>query len=759
MGSRGHTLLEVGPDDGVAVITIVNPPVNSLSFDVLRSLKESFDQAIQRDDVKAIVVTGAKGKFSGGFDISAFGGIQEAKERPKPGWVSVEIITDTIEAARKPSVAAIDGLALGGGLEVAMACNARLSTPTAQLGLPELQLGIIPGFGGTQRLPRLVGLTKGLEMILASKPVKGKEAFSLGLVDGLVSPNDLVNTARQWALDMLGHRRPWIASLYKTDKLEPLGEAREILKFARAQARKQAPNLEHPLVCIDVIEAGIVAGPRAGLWKEAEAFEGLVRSDTCKSLVHVFFAQRGTSKVPGVTDRGLVPRQVKKVAIIGGGLMGSGIATALILSNYPVILKEVNEKFLDAGINRIKANLQSRVKKGKLTKENFEKTISLLKGSLDYGSFRDVDMVIEAVIENISLKQQIFSDLEKYCPPHCILASNTSTIDLNLIGEKTKTQDRIVGAHFFSPAHVMPLLEIVRTKQTSAQVIVDVLDISKKIKKTPVVVGNCTGFAVNRMFFPYTQAGLLLVERGADVYQIDRVITKFGMPMGPFRLMDLVGFGVAIATGMQFIQNFPERTYKSMLISLLQEDKRAGETTHKGFYLYNDKRKASPDPELKNYIEKARSISGVSVDPKLAKLQEKDIIEMIFFPVVNEACRVLDEGIAVKAADLDISAIMGMGFPPYRGGIIFWADSLGSKYIYSRLEKWSELYGEFFKPCANLAARAAKGIPLSLCICKGKAAHNIPPPYLSITKSLWAMGYEVLKCLCGAGEVSHVRKK
>ncbi|KAL2339019.1 hypothetical protein Fmac_013465 [Flemingia macrophylla] len=716
----GHTLMEVGRD-GVAIITIVNPPVNSLSIDVLRCLKESFDQAIRRNDVKAIVVTGARGKFSGGFDISAFGGLEGAKERPKPGYISVEIITDTIEAARKPSVAAIDGLALGGGLEVAMACNARVSTSTALLGLPELQLGIIPGFGGTQRLPRLVGLTKALEMMLTSRPVKGKEAFSLGLVDGLVSPDDLVNTARQWALDILGHRRPWIASLYKTDKLEPLGEAREILKFARAQARKRAPNLHHPLVCIDVIEAGILAGPRAGLWKEAEAFEGLVKSDTCKSLVHIFFAQRGTSKVPGVTDRGLVPRHVKKVAILGGGLMGSGIATALVLSNYPVILKEVNQKFLDAGINRIKVNLQSRVKKGKLTQENFEKAFSLLKGTLEYESFKDVDMVIEAVIEDVSLKQQIFADLEKYCPPHCILASNTSTIDLDLIGERTKSQDRIVGAHFFSPAHVMPLLEIVRTKKTSPQVIVDVLDISKKIKKTPVVVGNCTGFAVNRVFFPYTQAGLLLAERGVDVYQIDKVITKFGMPMGPFRLVDLVGFGVAIATGMQFIQNFPERTYKSMLIPLMQEDKRAGETTRKGFYLYDDKRKASPDPELKNYIEKARSITGVSVDPQLVKLQERDIIEMIFFPVVNEACRVLDEGIAVKAADLDISGVFGMGFPPYRGGIIFWADSLGSKYIYSRLESWSQLYGEFFKPCAYLAARAAKGIPLSASVEQTKA--------------------------------------
>ncbi|KAG2727043.1 hypothetical protein I3843_01G138100 [Carya illinoinensis] len=631
----------------------------------------------------------------------------------KPGYVSIEIISDTVEAARKPSVAAIDGLALGGGLEVAMACHARVSTPTAQLGLPELQLGLIPGFGGTQRLPRLVGLAKALEMMLMSKPVKGEEAHTLGLVDAIVSRDELVNIARQWALDIFHRRRPWVASLYKTDKIEPLGEAREILKFARAQARKQAPNLKHPLVCIDAIEEGIVSGPRAGLWKEAEAFQALPHSDTSKSLVHIFFAQRGTSKVPGITNIGLVPRRVNKVAILGGGLMGSGIATALILSNYPVILKEVNDKFLQAGIGRVRANLQSQVKKGKMSQEKFEKTISLLKGVLDYESFKDVDMVIEAVIENVSLKQQIFADLEKYCPPHCILASNTSTIDLNLIGEKTRSQDRIVGAHFFSPAHVMPLLEIVRTKQTSPQVIVDLLDVGKKIKKTPVVVGNCTGFAVNRMFFPYSQAAILLVERGTDPYQIDRAITKFGMPMGPFRLVDLVGFGVAIATGMQYVEHFPERTYKSMLIPLMQEDKRAGQSTRKGFYIYDEKRKASPDPELYKYIEKSRSISGVTIDPKLVKLPAKDIVEMIFLPVVNEACRVLAEGIAVKAADLDIAAVMGMGFPPYRGGIMFWADSLGSKYIYSRLEEWSKMYGEFFKPCAYLAERAAKGAPLS----------------------------------------------
>uniref|UniRef100_A0A0V0ISI0 Putative glyoxysomal fatty acid beta-oxidation multifunctional protein MFP-a-like n=1 Tax=Solanum chacoense TaxID=4108 RepID=A0A0V0ISI0_SOLCH len=549
--------------------------------------------------------------------------------------------------------------------------------------------------------------------MLTSKPVKGEEAVNLGLVDAVVPSNQLLDTARKWALDILECRKPWVASLHKTDKIEPLGEAREILKFARVQTRRQAPNLQHPLVVIDVVEEGIVSGPRAGLWKEAEAFQSLLHSDTCKALVNVFFAQRATTKVPGVTDLGLKPRRIKKVAILGGGLMGSGIATALLLSNYPVILKEVNDKFLQAGLGRVKANLQSSVKKGKMSQEKFEKTLSLLKGALDYEDFRDVDMVIEAVIENVSLKQQIFADLEKYCPPHCILGSNTSTIDLNLIGEKTKSQDRIIGAHFFSPAHVMPLLEIVRTQKTSPQVIVDLLDVGKKIRKTPVVVGNCTGFAVNRMFFPYTQAALLLVERGADVFLIDRVITKFGMPMGPFRLCDLVGFGVAIATGGQFVLNFPERTYKSMLIPLMQEDKRAGETTRKGFYVYDDRRKASPDPEIKKYIEKAREMSGVTIDPKMAKLSDKDIIEMIFFPVVNEACRVLAEGIAVKSSDLDISAIMGMGFPPYRGGIIFWADTLGSKYIYSRLDEWSRMYGDFFKPCSYLAERASKGSPLS----------------------------------------------
>ncbi|BAS72014.1 Os01g0348600, partial [Oryza sativa Japonica Group] len=278
---------------------------------------------------------------------------------------------------------------------------------------------------------------------------------------------------------------------------------------------------------------------------------------------------------------------------------------------------------------------------------------------------------------------------------------------------KTRSKDRIVGAHFFSPAHVMPLLEIVRTQHTSPQVVVDLLDVGKKIKKTPIVVGNCTGFAVNRMFFPYTQSALLFVDLGMDVYKIDRACTKFGMPMGPFRLADLVGFGVAAATGMQYLENFPERVYKSMLIPLMMEDKRTGEASRKGFYKYEDKRKATPDPEIMKYIEKSRSMAGVTPDTELMKLSEKDIVEMVFFPVINEACRVLDEGIAVKASDLDIASIFGMGFPPYRGGIMFWADSIGAKYIHDKLEVWAKRYSDIFKPCSYLAERAANGVPLS----------------------------------------------
>ncbi|KAJ8528286.1 hypothetical protein K7X08_021978 [Anisodus acutangulus] len=378
------------------------------------------------------------GRFSGGFDINVFEKVHKTSDISLLPDVSVDLVMNIMEDGKKPAVAAVEGLCLGGGLELALGCHARIAAPRTQLGLPELSLGVLPGSGGTQRLPRLIGLSKAIEMMMTSKPIMSEEGKRLGLIDAIVPSTELLKVARQWALDIAERRKPWMLSLHRTNKIE-----------------------------------GIVHGGYNGVLKEAKTFEDLVLSDTSRGLVHVFFSQQATSKVPNVTDIGLKPRPVKKVAIIGGGLMGSGIATSLVLRNIFVIVKESNPEYLQKGIKAVEENIRGLVARKKLQQDKANKALSMVKGVLDYSEFKDVDMVIEAVIENVLLKQQIFTDIEKVCPPHCILATNTSTIDLNVIGEKTRPQDRVIGAHFFSPAHVMPLLEIVRTEKTSAQAILD----------------------------------------------------------------------------------------------------------------------------------------------------------------------------------------------------------------------------------------------------------------------------------------------
>nr|CAB3460280.1 unnamed protein product [Digitaria exilis] len=571
---KGRTEMEVGAD-GVAVITIVNPPYNALSIDAMYSLVRNYEEACLMNDCFGELIClysksllGKGGIFCGGLDISILGAIQKhALDQLKVDYI--DIMNDALEVAKKPLVAAIEGLAFGAGLELSMACQARISTPTAHLCLPELQLGVIPGFGGTQRLPRLVGLKAALEMIL----------------------------------------------------------------------------------------------------------------------------------IGGVTDLGLMPRSVTKVAVVGGGLMGSGITTTLILNHYPVILKEVNEKLLNAGVNKIKANLQRHVRKGKLTEEECEKTLSLLTDVLDYKRFKEADLVIEA------------------SPITCHHQS-------------------------IFPSHIMSLLEIVRTQHTSPQAVIDLLDVGKKIKKTPIVVTASSGFAVNRMFFPYIRTSLCLLDHGMDLYKIDRACTEFGMTVGPFRLdIELAhhfGFGVAPGTGKQYIENFPDGVYKSLVSSLMIEDKSRGSVyqayhvyndviffkkmelhsglcsgaSQKGFYMYYEgRRKAIPDPETMKYVKKL-SMAEALTDPELMKLEDKDIVEMVLFPVINEACRLLDEGVASKASDLDIASIFGVGFPPYRGGIMYWADSIGAKRIHVKLSEWEKNYGQFFRPCSYLSERAAGVVTL-----------------------------------------------
>ncbi|CAN6456522.1 unnamed protein product [Victoria cruziana] len=630
-------------------------------------------------------------------------------------------MVNRIEVSRKPSVAAIQGLALGGGLELAMACHARIATPKTQLGLPELSLGVIPGFGGTQMLPRLVGISKAIDMMLSSKPITSEEGKERGLIDAVVPPNELLKAARLWALDIANRQKPWMSSLRRTDRIGSFTEARDLISAARQRAKQFAKNLPHHQGCLDVIEEGVIFGGYAGLLKEAKVFKELVLGSTARGLVHTFFAQRTTAKIPGVTDLGLKPRKMQKVAVIGGGLMGSGIATALIVSGVHVILKEINADYLKQGINRISDNLQGHVRKGIVPKAKFHEIMSLVKGVLDYSEFKDVDMVIEAVIEKVPLKQSIFNDLEKACPPHCILATNTSTIDLNVVGTRTHSQDRIIGAHFFSPAHVMPLLEIVRTEKTSPQAILDLMTLGKAIKKVPVVVGNCTGFAVNRTFFPYTDGAHLLVNLGVDVFRIDRAISDFGMPMGPFQLQDLAGYDVALAVAVEFSAAFSDRKFDSPLVKIMVENGRYGKKNGRGYYLYEKGSKPKPDPNVLPIIEECRKRTNVMPSGKPISVSDQEIVEMILFPVVNEACRVLDEGVVVRASDLDIASVLGMSFPSYRGGIIFWADTVGAGYIYSRLKKWAELYGPFYKPSAFLEQRAAKGLPLSSPSAAGKS--------------------------------------
>ncbi|CAM6096786.1 unnamed protein product [Calypogeia fissa] len=720
---RPVVTMEVG--EGVAVITMFNPPVNSLSQDVMMGVYASFKEAHNRNDVKAIVLTGAGGQFSGGADIGAMQKRKETNsgannERPFTG---VELMNDIFEGGPKPVVAAIEKFALGGGLELAMGCHARLAAPKARLALPELQLGIIPGLGGTQRLPRLVGVKMAIDMMLTSKFIPAEEALKAGLVDAVVPPKRLLTEAQRWALDIAAGRKPWNRSLTRTDHLGSDDETFELIKEARLKVKRMSPNVPHPSACLDAIEAGFLRNPYFGTVEEHKISQDLQITPTAKGLMHAFFSERSVLKVPGITDQGLKARPIRIAGIVGGGLMGSGIATALALHNVPVVLKEVNSKALDYGMNLIKANIETRAEKGGFSAQKLQSTLALVKGTLDYRDFKDVDIVIEAVFESVELKQSIFQDLEKHCKPDCILATNTSNILLGDVGAKTpNSYDRIVGTHFFSPAHVMPLLELVRSRKTSPQVLFDLIKLGKVLGKTPIVVENSVGFAVNRVFFPYSMcATFLATELGVHPYRIDKILKKFGMPMGPFRVNDMAGVQLESVTKQRWSRTFPDRAYRpegSTLDKLLVEKNRLGEKTGKGYYNYpRGSRTEQPAPELEEIIAECRKARSLRPDLQGQPLSDQDVLELMLFPVVNEATRVLEERVVLRSSDLDLSSILGRGFPRYRGGIVFWGDLVGAKHIHSQLSKWADLYqssawGDFFKPSASLERVVKEGISM-----------------------------------------------
>lgn len=696
----------------VAVITIDSPPVNSLSGPVISGLVAAVRAANENDEIRAIVLRGAGDNFVAGADI---GELQQAVAAMTKGAVqsegglaaNLQQELEALERNAKPIVVAIDGFALGGGLELAMAGQWRVGTDRCRVGLPELQLGLLPGAGGTQRLPRLIGLQKAAEMMLTSSNLQADEALELGVLNEVVSPPDklldaAVNAARRMAD---GELEPVRASK-RSDKLPSPDEARQMVEMAKAMMADKARNLVHPELCLDAILKGITDGYEAGLKREGQNFLKCLASPQAGGLIHMFFATRAAPKVPGVTDQKFEVKTFQKAAVLGGGTMGSGIATSLLYAGLNVVLKEVNDEAAQAGRARIEGNLSSRVKKGKLSQQKYDDMLSRLSLQTDYSGFDTLDIVIEAVVENIELKQQVFAELEAACNADCILASNTSTIDLEVIGAKTKAAQRILGTHFFSPAHVMPLVELVRSKHTAPETLNSVIQLSKALKKTPVTVGNCVGFLVNRIFFPYGQAAAHLVDHGIDPYRIDKVIYDFGMPMGPFRMADLAGVDVAKFAGSILANAYQDRVYASTLVDYLFAEKRFGEKAGRGYYKYPEKKKAEPDPDLQALVAKARADAG---NPPALEISDQEIVERVFFGVINEACRCLEEDIAIRASDIDVASVMGMGFPPYRGGVMKYADTLGAKYVYDKLKRWADAHGSMYAPCDYLRQKAEAG--------------------------------------------------
>lgn len=697
---------------GVLVITIDSPPVNALSDDVLRGLGAALDSAAGDADVRAVVVTGASGVFVAGADITRLGRIARGESAPGAD-ASVPPLADLIarlESGPWPSVAAIDGFALGGGLELALGCNARVATAQARVGLPELQLGLIPGAGGTQRLPRLIGVEPAATLMIDGTQLRAPEAARLGVLDEVVpDASTLVERAIAVAREMLDGTRARRATLRFEERIEGGERATAIGATLRANTAKKRRNVGYYDACLDAIVAGAAHGPDAGLARESELFAEVLASPAARGLIHLFFAERAVHKVAGVTDRGLTARSIERVGVVGGGTMGSGIATALIQNGVQVHLQEASPELAGAARVRVVKNVERDVEKGRVTRERADEQLARLTTTHEWSGFGEVDLAIEAATEQVELKQRLFARLAEITHPGCLLATNTSTIDLELVGAGLADRRRLLGLHFFSPAHVMKLVEVVRTAQTAPEALADALALCKRIKKTPVVVGNCVGFLVNRVFMPYGQVNGLLIDRGVDPYRIDRVQQDWGMPMGPNRMSDLAGIDVGVAAGAILAAAYPGRGYRSALRPLLAEAGRLGEKTSAGHYRYEGGQ-AVEDPLLADFVREARARAG---NPAAITVSDQDIVEWMHLAVVNECCRALDEGVALRAGDVDVAITLGMGYPRYRGGPMRWASELGAARAVAQLNRAHDLFGlELFVPSPRLVEAARGGSAL-----------------------------------------------
>jgi 3-hydroxyacyl-CoA dehydrogenase len=673
--------------------------VNALSPGVPEGIVAGLEQFEDDDTVKAIVLIGGGRTFIAGADIKEFGKITSKGDRRKgPGFLGV---LDRAESYPKPIVAAIHGTALGGGLETAMACHYRVAVPSAQVGQPEVKLGIIPGAAGTQRLPRLAGVAKAVEMCAAGDPIPAADAFKSGIVDQIIE-GDLLQGALAFARTKVG--TPPRRTRDLSGKLGDDSTNAPIFAFARDAARKKARNLMAPQAAIDAVEAATKLPFDEGVKREAELFQECLFSDQSKALIHVFFGDREVAKIPGISkDIAQIP--VTKAAVVGAGTMGGGIAMVFANAGIPVLLKETDQAALDRGLATIRKNYANSVKKGRFSQEEMDKRMARISPTLTYDGFGEVDMVAEAVFEGMALKKQIFAELDKVMRPGAILASNTSTLNIDEIASATTRPEFVIGTHFFSPANVMRLLEIVRGKATSKEVIATLMTLSKKLGKVGVLVGNCRGFVGNRMFGPYRREAQFLVEEGATVEAVDQALYDFGMAMGPVATGDLAGLDVGWRIRKEYGEIRDTSVRQPILEDRLCEMGRYGQKTGAGWYKYDENRRPMHDPDVDRLIEQVRAEIGRT--PR--EIPADEIVDRTIYALVNEGARILEEGYALRAVDIDIIYINGYGFPAYRGGPMWYADTVGLKRVYERICEFEKEHGALWAPAPLLKQLAEEG--------------------------------------------------
>ena len=686
---------------GVAVVTINNPPVNALSPGVPEGIGEAIRNACEDDAVKAIVLIGSGRTFIAGADLQEFGKLA-AGGREKT--VGLHPLLNAMEDAAKPIVCAIHGTALGGGFEIAMACHHRIAVPSAQVGQPEVKLGIIPGAAGTQRLPRLIGIAAAAEICATGRSVNAGEALKLGMIDQLIE-GDLLAGAIAFAKASAASGEPPRKTRELSARLQ-IGEAdRLALDGLKAAVAKQARGLGAPLKAIEAVEAAATLPFDEGCKKEEQLFFECLRSDASIGLIHVFFSERAISKIPGITRETPI-KEIKQAAVIGAGTMGGGIAMNYANAGIPVTLKEADQERLDKGVAIIRGNYEATAKKGRLTEAQVEQRMALIKPTLLYDDIAEADIVVEAVFENLELKKKIFAEIDAVAKEGAILASNTSTLDIDQIASVTKRPEQVIGHHFFSPANVMKLLEIVRGKCSSDEVIATSLALAKKLRKVGVLVGNCFGFVGNRMFFQYAREAQFLVEEGSPVAAVDRALYDFGMAMGPLAVFDLAGNDIFWRIKQEIKDRTPAGMRQELMTDMLYETGRHGQKTGKGWYRYEPgNRKPLPDPEFERQVKEAAEKAGI----QRREINADEIIERTIYALINEGARILGENIALRSSDIDIVFIHGYGFPAHRGGPMFYADTVGVKRVYERVCQLESSQGFWWKPAPLLKALAESG--------------------------------------------------